>query len=60
MQCFYYLLPHGGGPGTITCGGSQDPDPKVLELSRVLASIDEAMASSLQARKSKVINIYIF
>ncbi|XP_075221866.1 exocyst complex component secretory 8 [Lycorma delicatula] len=55
VQCFYYLLPHGGGPGTVTCGSSQDPDPKVLELSRVLASIDEAMASSLQARKSKYV-----
>nr|CAD7443373.1 unnamed protein product [Timema bartmani] len=31
------------------------PDPKVLELSRVLISIDEAMNSSLQLRKSKYI-----
>nr|CAD7403523.1 unnamed protein product [Timema cristinae] len=34
---------------------SQEPDPKVLELSRVLISIDEAMNSSLQLRKSKYV-----
>jgi hypothetical protein len=33
---------------------SQEPDPKVLELSRVLISVDEAMNSSLQPRKLKV------
>lgn len=51
MQCFYYLLPRGNDRHNTN---SQDPDPKVSELSRVLTSIDEAMTSSLQPRKSKV------
>lgn len=51
MQCFYYLLPRGSDRHNTN---SQDPDPKVSELSRVLTSIDEAMTSSLQPRKSKV------
>ncbi|RZF42555.1 hypothetical protein LSTR_LSTR016941 [Laodelphax striatellus] len=63
VQCFYYLLPMGGGSGVGGGGGgggtgaltSQEPDPMVLELSRVLCAIDEAMASSLQARKSKYV-----
>ncbi|XP_039281822.1 exocyst complex component 4 [Nilaparvata lugens] len=64
VQCFYYLLPMGGGGGSggVVLGGgvgggvtSQDADPMVLELSRVLCTIDEAMASSLQARKSKYV-----
>lgn len=51
VQCFYYLLPRGNDRHNTN---SQDPDPKVSELSRVLTSIDEAMTSSLQPRKSKV------
>uniref|UniRef100_A0A1B6IHW9 Exocyst complex component Sec8 n=1 Tax=Homalodisca liturata TaxID=320908 RepID=A0A1B6IHW9_9HEMI len=52
VQCFYYLLPRGSSRFNTN---SQDPDPKVMELSRVLTSIDEAMTSSLQPRKSKYV-----
>ena len=55
VQCFHYLLPRVNNYNRLVVGGdSQEPDPKVLELSRVLISIDEAMNSSLQPRKSKV------
>lgn len=54
VQCFYYLLPR--GTGDRFNNNSSEPDPKVLDLSRVLSTIDEAMASSLQPRKSKVMN----
>ncbi|KAJ9597949.1 hypothetical protein L9F63_011188 [Diploptera punctata] len=56
VQCFHYLLPRVNNYNRLVVGGdSQEPDPKVLELSRVLISIDEAMNSSLQPRKSKYI-----
>nr|CAD7589281.1 unnamed protein product [Timema genevievae] len=56
VQCFHYLLPRPNTYNRFAGAGvdSQEPDPKVLELSRVLISIDEAMNSSLQLRKSKV------
>lgn len=55
MQCFHYLLPRANNYNCLVGGvDSQEPDPKVLELSRVLISIDEAMNSSLQPRKLKV------
>jgi hypothetical protein len=55
VQCFHYLLPHANNYSCLVGGvDSQEPDPKVLELSRVLISIDEAMNSSLQPRKLKV------
>uniref|UniRef100_A0A1B6EHB1 Exocyst complex component Sec8 n=3 Tax=Clastoptera arizonana TaxID=38151 RepID=A0A1B6EHB1_9HEMI len=53
VQCFYYLLPRGTGDRFVN--NSPEPDPKVLDLSRVLSAIDEAMAASLQPRKSKYI-----
>ncbi|XP_071448510.1 exocyst complex component 4 [Hetaerina americana] len=57
VQCFHYLLPRSSGSSSGVFSGldSQEPDPKVLELSRVLVSIDEAMSSSLKPRKSKYI-----
>lgn len=56
VQCFHYLLPRGNNCSRFAGGGmdSQEPDPKVLKLSQVLVSIDEAMSSSLQLRKMKV------
>uniref|UniRef100_A0A0A9WJT2 Exocyst complex component Sec8 n=2 Tax=Lygus hesperus TaxID=30085 RepID=A0A0A9WJT2_LYGHE len=54
VQCFHYLLPKNNNYGK-TKMSSQDPDPRVLELSRVLISIDEALNSSLQTRKIKYI-----
>ncbi|XP_046385414.1 exocyst complex component 4 [Ischnura elegans] len=57
VQCFHYLLPRSSGSSSGVFSGmdSQEPDPKVLELSRVLVGIDEAMSSSLKPRKSKYI-----
>ncbi|KAK7863550.1 hypothetical protein R5R35_011175 [Gryllus longicercus] len=57
VQCFHYLLPRTNNLGRFAGSviDSQEPDPKVLELSRVLVGIDEAMNSSLQLRKSKYI-----
>ncbi|PNF38735.1 Exocyst complex component 4 [Cryptotermes secundus] len=56
VQCFHYLLPQANNYNRLVGGvDSQEPDPKVLELSRVLVSIDEAMNSSLQPRKLKYI-----
>ncbi|XP_021936020.1 exocyst complex component 4 isoform X2 [Zootermopsis nevadensis] len=56
VQCFHYLLPRANNYNRLVGGvDSQEPDPKVLELSRVLISIDEAMNSSLQPRKLKYI-----
>ncbi|XP_069698515.1 exocyst complex component 4 isoform X1 [Periplaneta americana] len=56
VQCFHYLLPRANNYNRLVVGvDSQEPDPKVQELSRVLISIDEAMNSSLQPRKSKYI-----
>lgn len=49
VQCFYHLLAH-----THYNKDTHEPDPKVLELSRVLANVDEAMANSLHPRKCKV------
>ncbi|XP_067012482.2 exocyst complex component 4 isoform X2 [Anabrus simplex] len=54
VQCFHYLLPRTHALTSSTVD-SQEPDPKVLELSRVLIGIDEAMNSCLQPRKSKYI-----
>ncbi|GJQ74842.1 hypothetical protein Trydic_g21678 [Trypoxylus dichotomus] len=50
VQCFHYLL-------AVDDYNKQthEPDPKVLELSKVLACVDEAMTSSLQPRKCKYI-----
>ncbi|XP_019875133.2 exocyst complex component 4 [Aethina tumida] len=50
VQCFHYLLAQ-----THHNKETHEPDPKVLELSRVLANVDEAMTSSLHARKCKYI-----
>ncbi|KAJ8961977.1 hypothetical protein NQ314_005758 [Rhamnusium bicolor] len=50
VQCFHYLLAQ-----THYNKETHEPDPKVLELSRVLANVDEAMTSSLHARKCKYI-----
>ncbi|CAG9865173.1 unnamed protein product [Phyllotreta striolata] len=50
VQCFYYLLAQ-----THYNKETHEPDPKVLELSRVLANVDEAMANSLHPRKCKYI-----
>ncbi|CAA9995347.1 unnamed protein product [Nesidiocoris tenuis] len=55
VQCFHYLLPKNNNYGKSNKSTSQDPDPRVLELSRVLISIDEALSSSLQTRKIKYI-----
>lgn len=49
VQCFHYLLAQ-----SHLSKDSHEPDPKVLELSRVLAAVDEAMTSSLHPRKCKV------
>lgn len=49
VQCFHYLLAQ-----THYNKETHEPDPKVLELSRVLANVDEAMTSSLHPRKCKV------
>lgn len=56
VQCFHYLLTQ-----THYNKETHEPDPKVLELSRVLANVDEAMTSSLHPRKCKVrkINLYL-
>ncbi|KAK9744568.1 hypothetical protein QE152_g7591 [Popillia japonica] len=50
VQCFHYLL-------AVDDYNKQthEPDPKVLELSKVLANVDEAMTSSLHPRKCKYI-----
>ncbi|KAF7281690.1 hypothetical protein GWI33_004410 [Rhynchophorus ferrugineus] len=50
VQCFHYLLAQ-----THHNKETHEPDPKVLELSRVLANVDEAMTSSLHPRKCKYI-----
>ncbi|KAB0800327.1 hypothetical protein PPYR_06067 [Photinus pyralis] len=50
VQCFHYLLAQSEYNKE-----THEPDPKVLELSRVLANVDEAMTSSLQPRKCKYI-----
>ena len=49
VQCFHYLLAQGHYNKE-----THEPDPKVLELSRVLANVDEAVTSSLHPRKCKV------
>ncbi|CAH1408099.1 unnamed protein product [Nezara viridula] len=54
VQCFHYLLPRGFVSGK-TKDNSHDPDPRVLDLSRVLVSVDEALSPSLQPRKCKYI-----
>lgn len=54
VQCFHYLIPRGNQTSKQK-GMSQDPDPRVLDLSRVLVSIDEALSSSLHTRKTKYI-----
>ncbi|KAF5272310.1 hypothetical protein FQR65_LT04968 [Abscondita terminalis] len=50
VQCFHYLLAQSDYNKE-----THEPDPKVLELSRVLANVDEAMTSSLHPRKCKYI-----
>ncbi|XP_025829668.1 exocyst complex component 4 isoform X3 [Agrilus planipennis] len=50
VQCFHYLLAQSDYNAE-----THEPDPKVLELSRVLANVDEAMTSSLHPRKCKYI-----
>lgn len=50
VQCFYYLLAQ-----THYNKENHEPDPKVLELSRVLANVEEVMANSLHPRKCKYI-----
>lgn len=50
VQSFHYLLTQSEYNKE-----SQEPDPKVLELSRVLSNIDEVMTSSLHSRKCKYI-----
>ncbi|EEZ97195.1 Exocyst complex component 4-like Protein [Tribolium castaneum] len=50
VQCFHYLLAQ-----THLNRETHEPDPKVLELSRVLANVDEAVTSSLHPRKCKYI-----
>ncbi|CAH1993571.1 unnamed protein product [Acanthoscelides obtectus] len=50
VQCFHYLLAQSHQNKE-----THEPDPKVLELSRVLANVDEAMTSSLHPRKCKYI-----
>ncbi|XP_073999429.1 exocyst complex component secretory 8 [Rhodnius prolixus] len=54
VQCFHYLMPRGNQISKQK-GMSQDPDPRVLDLSRVLVSLDEVLSSSLQTRKTKYI-----
>lgn len=54
VQCFHYLLPRGFVTGKMR-EVSHDPDPRVLDLSRVLVSVDEALSPSLQQRKAKYI-----
>ncbi|XP_050293631.1 exocyst complex component 4 [Anthonomus grandis grandis] len=50
VQCFHYLL------AQAQCNKeTHEPDPKVSELSKVLANVDEAMTSSLHPRKCKYI-----
>lgn len=49
VQCFYFLLAQSNFNKE-----TQEPDPKVLELSRVLTNVDEVMSSCLHARKHKV------
>lgn len=51
VQCFHYLLPAMGK----SKDNSHDLDPRVLDLSRVLVSVDEALSPSLQQRKGKYI-----
>lgn len=50
VQCFHYLLAQ-----THYNKETHEPDPKVLELSRILANVDEAVTSSLHPRKCKYI-----
>lgn len=55
MQCFHYLLPRGTAGRTANGGmDSDDLDPRVLQLSRAVTSIDEALSSALQHSKAKV------
>lgn len=49
VQCFHYLLAQSEFNKE-----THEPDPKVLELSRVLANVDEVMTCSLHSRKCKV------
>lgn len=52
VQCFHYLLAHSEYNRE-----TQEPDPKVLELSRVLTNVDEVMSSCLHPRKCKVYEV---
>lgn len=56
VQCFHYLLPKVKDYGRLAdCGlDSQEPDPKVLELTRALTGCDEALTTILQPLKCKV------
>lgn len=49
VQCFHYLLAQ-----AYYNKETHEPDPKVSELSKVLANVDEAMTTSLHPRKCKV------
>lgn len=57
VQCFHYLLPKVKDYGRLAdCGlDSQEPDPKVLELTRALTACDEALTSILQPLKCKYV-----
>lgn len=57
VQCFHYLLPKVKDYGRLAdCGmDSQEPDPKVLELTRALTGCDEALTSILQPLKCKYV-----
>ncbi|CAG9772580.1 unnamed protein product [Ceutorhynchus assimilis] len=50
VQCFHYLLAQ-----VHYNKETHEPDPKVSELSKVLANVDEAMTTSLHPRKCKYI-----
>jgi hypothetical protein len=57
VQCFHFLLPRGTGGHTANGGtDSDDLDPRVLQLSRAVTSIDEALSSALMPSKAKVRN----
>lgn len=57
VQCFHYLLPKVKDYGRLAdCGmDSQEPDPKVLELTRALTSCDEALTNILQPLKCRYV-----
>ncbi|XP_063877986.1 exocyst complex component 4-like [Scylla paramamosain] len=55
LHCFFYLLPVARG-GVFASGlDSQEPDTEVLKLIKDLATIDDALTSTLHPRKCKYI-----